>query len=1053
MNKLNVLIGNNTWGVLNAVLGKLKENQDDMALENIVIVPDRLSLVAEQCIFDALGIDVYFNIEVMGISKFAKKIIAEAGLEILECSALESKLLVFRAMQNVKEKLNCFSGKFTFGLVDEIYAKIEQIKSSGAKIDELLDDNATKGTKLKFEDIKTIFLEYEKLRGEKIDSGDLLDIFNKVASSGNLLKNCNVYFAGFDSLTKQGIRVLNNVAKNAHNTYVGVVAPYNQKNGSLYDKTFLNGIIELCKLEKFESEMIWLDLSLKNKTADIILKNAFDRSKCFESDGYITTYKAAGQADEIDFVVKSINYNLKTKGINFKDIAICAPQEVQDIIKIKLELLGISAYVDKNYKLTETEPVKFILSYLKYLENPFDKENFLNVVNNEFCPLAKEQKEVLNNLVNKFNSVEIVKKQELNEELKLFLNDFEMIDKNNLNINYYFEIINKIIKKYQILEKINDFCLNFKENGEIALQKLYLQIEEKFNKLIGQLQNVLSGQMEYLQFLELFEKALCEQELIGVPSTINEVFIGDYKSFYFNVKYLYIVSANEGVFPNVLADTGLISDKEICSNTIKAKLEPTTKIINKRNKFKAFEVILSASEKCYLIYHNLASNGKRAQESELVGEINRLLNLKEIDVNSLKFYESGKLEINKICFNNENVYNANLNLRKSLQAAVSAVVLGALIKDDNLFVNKKPNVQNINYSELFFKDNQASVSLVEKYYACPKSAFLAYGLRLKKNKEEKVEANILGSFIHEVCEKFVKQNKANLGKMTDEEIENSAIAICNSILAKDDFYMLRLEENIFILELIKKEAKRLCKFLNYEQSVSKFKVKYEEKRFSSFSDFKPLEIEVDGKTYFVGGIIDRIDECENDFRIIDYKSGNTTNAKGKEMLFYGTKIQLFVYASAIQKNLNKNLYGVFYLPIKNTFCGEGKEDYYLSGFFTGDVSLAMKSDSTLNLENKKSKILGCGLNKPDKNGEICLTKKENILLEEELKSYLTYSLDVFKSAIRDINAGFVECLPFSGKCDICEFSGICKNAHNKKLEREGEYDIKKSTFLEINNGN
>ena len=61
-------------------------------------------------------------------------------------------------------------------------------------------------------------------------------------------------------------------------------------------------------------------------------------------------------------------------------------------------------------------------------------------------------------------------------------------------------------------------------------------------------------------------------------------------------------------------------------------------------------------------------------------------------------------------------------------------------------------------------------------------------------------------------------------------------------------------------------------------------------------------------------------------------------------------------------------------------------------------------------------------------------------------------MNVFKSAIKDINEGFVTCSPFSGKCDICEFKGICKNANNKKLERDSKYDIKKSTFLEIKDG-
>ena len=168
MNNLTVLIGNNTQGVFEEVIKSLNDFYKDISRENIIIVPDRLSLLAEQKIFELLGIDVYFNISVMGISKFASKIIAENNLECMECSAIQSKLLVLRAMQNVKQNFKCFSKNFNLGFVDEIFAKIEQIKSSNANIDDLYDSNASVGTKLKFEDLKLVYNEYEKLRENRL---------------------------------------------------------------------------------------------------------------------------------------------------------------------------------------------------------------------------------------------------------------------------------------------------------------------------------------------------------------------------------------------------------------------------------------------------------------------------------------------------------------------------------------------------------------------------------------------------------------------------------------------------------------------------------------------------------------------------------------------------------------------------------------------------------------------------------------------------------------------------------------------------------------------
>ena len=137
MNTLQVILGNNTNNLFEHSLKMLKGQFFDVTKQNIIIVPDKLSLITEQKIFEILNIDVYFNIAVMGISQFTSKIIKENYLNLQSCTALESKLLTLKAIQNVCENFKCFSKKYTLGFVDEIYAKIEQIKSSNINIDDL----------------------------------------------------------------------------------------------------------------------------------------------------------------------------------------------------------------------------------------------------------------------------------------------------------------------------------------------------------------------------------------------------------------------------------------------------------------------------------------------------------------------------------------------------------------------------------------------------------------------------------------------------------------------------------------------------------------------------------------------------------------------------------------------------------------------------------------------------------------------------------------------------------------------------------------------------
>ena len=195
--------------------------------------------------------------------------------------------------------------------------------------------------------------------------------------------------------------------------------------------------------------------------------------------------------------------------------------------------------------------------------------------------------------------------------------------------------------------------------------------------------------------------------------------------------------------------------------------------------------------------------------------------------------------------------------------------------------------------------------------------------------------------------------------------------------------------------------------------------------------------------------MDRIDTYDNYFRIIDYKTGNVTNSKGAEQLFYGTKIQLFVYAKAIQNNLNKKLFGAFYLPIKNCLSKDGN-DYAFSGFFEDSPHLIMISDKNLSLTNPKSNLLNVSLAKVGTNGEIRIKKKQNILNSKVLNDCLNYALQIVKTSILDASKGFVDCSPLKDKCGICEFNKICKNAFNEKIERQANFDVTMEKFVELN---
>ena len=99
---IKIITGQKLLDVSAEVIKSIGDNRLDLMCDNIIVVPDRFSLLAEKMVFDCLGIKSTFNIRVMGITALARKIINKANLDCVFCDAQESKFILFRAMQKSK---------------------------------------------------------------------------------------------------------------------------------------------------------------------------------------------------------------------------------------------------------------------------------------------------------------------------------------------------------------------------------------------------------------------------------------------------------------------------------------------------------------------------------------------------------------------------------------------------------------------------------------------------------------------------------------------------------------------------------------------------------------------------------------------------------------------------------------------------------------------------------------------------------------------------------------------------------------------------------------
>ena len=125
--KLQIVTGSTLYESAENVLKGIDPN--DFFTQYLVVVPDRFTLQAERLLFKVLNIKSTFNINVVGLSNLANKVIKEEGLSQL--SELEGVLLVQKIFEEEKDNFEYFA-KGNSALYQEIYKTIQQMKSSSS---------------------------------------------------------------------------------------------------------------------------------------------------------------------------------------------------------------------------------------------------------------------------------------------------------------------------------------------------------------------------------------------------------------------------------------------------------------------------------------------------------------------------------------------------------------------------------------------------------------------------------------------------------------------------------------------------------------------------------------------------------------------------------------------------------------------------------------------------------------------------------------------------------------------------------------------------------
>lgn len=981
-------------------------DKEDINTEYFVVVPDRFTLQAENLLFDVLGIKASFNINVVSLTALAQKVLTETGGTVELKSPLQAVLDIKKIIEKNEAQLKVYKKDnplFCF----EILKNIMQIKSSLLKPFDLIYKGENKALKARVEDLSLIYSEYEKLNSQSTDSNDLLEKSAGQILKGTFLKESVLIFAGFDSFTEANYEMIKACMQATKKIMISAVKPSSIGNAYIFDNDIVKKIKKLAQECEIEIKVISPASKLDSNQLQIA-NNLFSSTIESQKSNFLEVFECSSIADEIDNIANIIKYKIYN-GERYRDFAVCCSslEEYQSLIEQVFSSRKIPYYTDSSIKLTNTVIVKFLNKIFDLKKKNFQCEDLLYIASSPL--FVCEEKESLIALINerKING----KNGFLKYLKKYFLqiNEIvEMFDKASKNG----EFVNIVRLAISYLNEPFSRFLCILENEGLLKEKM---IEEQAPGKLDEILNIIeknNDKTNFKNFVALINLAISMQEISSLPSFCDAVFIGDSTASYFSeVNTLFVVGANAGALPVTMKDSGLITDKDIKRLNFKREIGPTVKMINRRNRFRLFCNLILAKKRLYISYNSVDREGKKSDKALFVTSLMKIFDKKQ----SINYSDFSNFSIEKdfekflFVLGGEAGFAETKMLEFLKDREVPREYLGSLQKVlksnfENLVLNRD-ELEIKDIEKIYFPNKSFSVSQIERFYDCPFKFFVDYGLKLKLKETPVIEKFELGNFYHAFLERFVKDNCTKLKELTDQDIHKFVQENLYDLINLDKLEFAKDKELIF--KELYRDSIKICKRVVKEAKNSNFVPK-------NLEFLIKESYEIAGRLLNLRGRIDRIDSYKNKFRIIDYKTGKISKNILND-LYFGKKLQLFVYSNALRKTEKLSPAGLYYFNAKPDY--DNKDLYILEGITLNDGTILSVDKRACEENFQKSDLINL---KKGKNGLIY-----NNASEEDFSRFERYALALSEKAVKNILDGKIKPLPTENSCLYCKYKGIC----------------------------
>lgn len=1083
----------------------------------VMIVPEQYTLQAEINLVSTVGSTGIIGAEIMSFRRMAYRVfddvggltrrtIDSAGKAVLLCSIIEDK----------KDNLSIFSKTARQrGFIGIVAGTISEFKRYGITPDSLgeiggrLKDNGLLKQKLK--ELSEIYRAFEEALGDRyIDTDDHLTLLAEKLGRCSLFDGAEVWLDGFSGFTPQEYRVIGELLEKARRVSVCLctdcIDGKTADDGGVFSPT-ARAVSRLTELAGERGVALEPPVFLEDRPPHRFKESralahlereyfSFPCSVYKEKTDHISIFAAANIYSEVEDTARDIIRLCRDKGLRYRDIAVVArdPGAYNKLIGCVFDEYGIPCFVDGKKDILSNPLVQFILSALDVFIHNWSYQAVFSYLKTGLAGIPPEDIDILENYVLAcgirgsswtgrgdwtFRIGPAFDDQEMSDYEKKTLKRVNMTRervtkpllalrsgiKGKKRVREACTALYVFLCDMQVPERIRDRIDRLDKSGDLNLANEYRQIwnivMQALDQMVETVGNVITDTTGFKRFLEA---GLAEYRIGLIPPALDQVLVADAgRSKSHDIKALYVLGVNDGVFPALTADEGILCDKDredLLTMGVELAQDTRTKALEEQ--YLIYSVLTTPAQHLRLSYPMADHRGGSLRPSVIISRIKRLFPV-VTQYSNVTGRDTGRDGLDLVSAPLPTFNLLISNVRKGIEGPDA----GGIWRDIHRWYMKNPRwrdryramLEGLYYTnqtgsigsqragKLYGRPLYTSISRLERFASCPFSYFVQYGLRAKPRKEFRLTAPDMGTFMHSVIDRFSTglEGKGITWRDLDREwCGREVSAIVDEMLKEYPEAVLGSSSRYrHLTSRLKRVMTRAVWTIAQHIKRSGFEPLGYELAFGGDGDLPPILLELpSGEKVYLTGRIDRADVMETDqgtyLRVVDYKSGSKDFCLSD--LYYGLQIQLITYLVALLENKSGRFKqpvlpaGLLYFKIDDPIIidegGMSEEEIEraimkklrMNGLVLADVELIREMDREI---DGSSLIIPARINKGDVLGSSssAASAEKFGLLHRHIRTLLAKTAG-------EMLKGDVSIAPYKKKrftpCSYCEYSAVCQ---------------------------